>query len=260
MATEEQPADDSEAQKDVERIRAEDEAVQKSLQASQEAIKPTETEKVEHVEVPQFQAPPEPPGVSEPAQGATVPSEPLSEPEASEAALGAEGDMEAPSGPERDISPEGLMDIVNSGPEVPAMFPDDVGDSSLPSPEGLLDSPALGQTQGVSAFIPDSPSKEGRQDNVFSREAGKAKERGARLGKEWKGRQADMAQEGIDLSDAETGQRDQEDDGLRQTADIAGNMSQYNRSLMSTLYMMQSIMIEGIQDMDTIQNRFHRLI
>ena len=65
----------------------------------------------------------------------------------------------------------------------------------------------------------------------------------------------------VNLDDAtdSMGTRDQEPDDLREAGDLAGNMRDYNRSLVALLREMQQIMQQGIADMAEIQARFRRM-
>ena len=258
MATEEQPADDSEAQKDVERIRAEDEAVQKSLQASQEAIKPTETEKVEHVEVPQFQAPPEPPGVSEP--DIRVPQAPaFNLPEGVPEATVPEVPLEPPSAPpetaEADfgLPEEGVLRTDSDDLGVPS---DDLGGSQMPTLD--LGTPEMRVRESRRKW--ESPQARGgaqradrhermgiEDDDTPDLETPQEEPR-----KQWK-------PANLDLEDAmQAGMRDPERDDLRETGDLAKNMEDYNRNLTSLLRRMQEILEDGANEMDEIQRRLSR--
>lgn len=167
--------------------------------------------------------------------------------------------------PELEVdAPDGMLDVLgNEHSESPPEPPDvPEGDPSGGDVVTPIESDATVLTDDH-ASRPEPPTA---RERVVEREKREAYQRKQRLYERGYGRKPSPPEplspsSGPDLEDAVdyAGIKDPESDDVRETAELAYSMRDYNRAILGLLHEMQDVLLDGISDIETMRARFARM-
>ena len=168
--------------------------------------------------------------------------------------------------PELEVdAPDGMLDALGGGEaESSSLEPPDVPEES--PPVGDVVEPIESDATALTEEHASRPNPPTARERVVDREKRKAYQRKQRLYERGYGKKSSPPEplspsSGPDLGDAVdyAGIKDPEPDDVRETAELAYSMRDYNRAILGLLHEMQDVLLDGISEIETMRARFARM-